>query len=55
MPVSKEFYLELRRAAFETRDPIQLAANFIYLNRNCFDGLFRTNRAGVFNVPYSNR
>jgi DNA adenine methylase len=29
------------------------AVRFIYLNRNCFNGLFRTNADGMFNVPFA--
>lgn len=31
---------------------LRSAVLFLYLNRNCFNGLWRTNKAGAFNVPF---
>jgi DNA adenine methylase len=51
--VGKENYYRLRSADPSLLSPPARAANFIYLNRFSFNGLYRTNRAGKFNVPYN--
>lgn len=48
-------YYELRATDPTTLSETDRAARFIYLNRFCFNGLYRTNQRGQFNVPYGGR
>lgn len=44
-----EHYYDVR--ASEGRSPVERAARLIYLNKTCFNGLYRENSKGKFNVP----
>jgi DNA adenine methylase len=50
MSATRGEYQRVRR--WEPESPLELAVRFIYLNRNCYGGLYRENRDGRFNVPY---
>lgn len=50
-PTEIEYY-RIRGLSPHEVDPITRAGHFIYLNRYCFNGLYRTNRDGKFNVPF---
>ena len=49
---SKEYYYEVRRLGSNRLDSVSRAARMIYLNKTCFNGLYRVNSKGQFNVPY---
>jgi DNA adenine methylase len=53
-PFSKEFFYKLRKLKHENLDEIKAACRMIYLNRTCFNGLYRVNKKGEFNVPFGN-
>jgi len=52
-PVNKKFYYTLRST--EYKNDVDRAAQFIYLNKTCWNGLYRVNKQGEFNVPYGKR
>lgn len=48
---NKEFYYKIRSQDVKTLNKVETATRFIYLNKTCFNGLYRVNSKGGFNVP----
>lgn len=56
---TKEYYLKLRDAYNSKIEnnilDVECSALMVWLNKHCFNGLYRVNSKGLFNVPYNNR
>ena len=46
------YYYQIRALSPRALSSVERASRFIYLNKTCYNGLYRTNRKGQFNVPF---
>jgi DNA adenine methylase len=55
---TKQYFYRLRmldrEAGFKNLTPLERASRIIFLNKTCYNGLFRVNSKGQFNVPFGN-
>ena len=53
-----DYYYQVRELdrspKFTEMSDVQRASRIIFLNKTCFNGLFRVNSQGYFNVPFGN-
>lgn len=53
-PNDKDFFYEMRAKDLSAMTDIEKAARTVFLNKTCFNGLYRVNKSGGFNVPFGN-
>lgn len=52
LPVTKDCFMQLRARLPDEFSPVRRAARTLFLNRTCYNGLYRVNRDGIFNVSW---
>lgn len=55
LPITRDDYYRIRAQRTDDLSPVENAARFAYLNKTCFNGLYRVNRHGDFNTPFGGK